>query len=295
MISVLILTLNEEVNIEACIASLPWRDDICVIDSESSDATVQIAESLGARIVKHPFLNYSDQRNFGLALPGKYEWILCLDADERMTAELATEIELQIKNAQQQATMFKVRRKDMLMGRWLRRSSGYPTWFPRLMRRGCVRVERDINEVYRTDGVTLNLKEHIIHYPLNKGIDWWFERHNRYSAMEAQVLSEKGPGNKISLVALFSRDPSRRRENAKALIYRVPGRPFLIFCYLYVFRLGFLDGRAGYHYACMRLAYELMIDAKIASHTSNGEKCQQVGQQATFPPSPAEGVRGNVN
>jgi hypothetical protein len=159
--------------------------------------------------------------------------------------------------------MFRVRRKDIFMGRWLRRSSGYPTWFPRVFRRGRVCVEREINEVYKACGTVLQLTGHILHYPVNKGLEWWFERHNRYSSMEAKQLRMERY-ERLSLVFdACAFDPTRRRAALKQIFYRMPARPILIFLYLYVIRLGFLDGRPGYIYAMMRAAYEIMIDAKI--------------------------------
>lgn len=264
MISVLILTFNEEANIADCVTSLPWRSDVCVLDSESTDRTREIALGMGAKVIKRPFTNYADQRNFGLAQPFQNDWIVSLDADERMTRDLALEIERRLAEAGPDLAMYRVRRKDMFLGRWLRRSSGYPTWFPRVFRRGRVRVEREINEVYAADGATRQLDGHILHFPFNNGLEWWFERHNRYSTMEARVLSAERAAAPLSLSGLFAFDPGRRRVALKALAYRLPGRPFLAFFYLYILRFGFLDGAAGYHYACMRFAYEIMIDAKRA-------------------------------
>ncbi|RWQ02827.1 MAG: glycosyltransferase family 2 protein [Mesorhizobium sp.] len=266
MPSVLILTYNEAVNIADCIASIPWREQIYVLDSESTDGTAKIAEEMGAVVVTRPFTDYADQRNFGLTLAGLDEWIVMLDADERMTRELAAEIEHHIETADASVAMFRVRRKDLFLDRWLRRSSGYPTWFPRVFRRGRVLVERKVNESYRADGSAKELEGHILHFPFNKGLDWWLERHNRYSTMEARLIR----GTPITLRTvrcLVSRDPGARREAQKNLAYRIPGRPFLVFIYLYIVRLGILDGAAGYQFACLRLAYEIMIDAK-AAHSS---------------------------
>jgi glycosyltransferase involved in cell wall biosynthesis len=269
MISALILTLDEEVNIADCIASLPWRSDVHVLDSGSRDRTREIAHGLGAKVTERPFTDYADQRNFGLGLPFAHAWVVMIDADERMTPELAREIEQRIAAADDETAMFSVRRKDMFMGRWLRRSSGYPSWFPRVMRRGRVRVEREINEVYACDGATRELREHLIHYPFNKGVDWWFERHGRYSSAEARRLVSRRQDDVAPWSHLLSLDPRCRRAGLKRLAYSLPGRPFLTFLYLYVVRLGFLDGRAGYHYASMRMAYEVMIDAKAAYSNFN--------------------------
>ena len=264
MISALILTFDEEVNIADCIASLPWRSDVHVLDSGSRDRTQEIARALGAKVTERPFTNYADQRNFGLALPFAHEWIVMIDADERVTPELAREIEQHVAGAYDDTAMFRVRRKDMFMGRWLRRSSGYPSWFPRVIRRGCVRVEREVNELYACDGRTRGLTEHLFHYPFNKGIDWWFERHGRYSSAEARLLTSREDVARTSWAHLLSYDPLTRRAALKHLAYSLPGRPFLSFLYFYVVRLGFLDGRAGYHYASMRMAYEVMIHTKAA-------------------------------
>lgn len=291
MISVLILTRDEAVNIADCIGSLPWRDDIVVLDSGSTDATVEIAQRLGARVEKRAFTNYADQRNFGLALPWRHEWIVMLDADERLTPDLAAEIERELDAAAAGIAMYRVRRKDMLDGRWLRRSSGYPTWFPRVFRRGRVRVEREINEVYVPDGEARQLAGHLVHHPFNKGIEWWFDRHNRYSTAEARLLSDGGRG-RISLRDLLSRDPGRRRPALKALAYRMPGRPFLAFAYLYVVRLGFLDGRAGYRYAMMRMAYEIMIDAKLPAAPAPGSDCATT--PGTESPGKVAGRQGSL-
>ena len=214
-------------------------------------------------MTERSFTNYADQRNFGLALPFAHEWIVLIDADERMTRELSREIEQPSAGADDDTAMFRVRRKEMFMGRWSRRSPCYPSWFPRVMRRGRVRVEPEINEFYACDGRAGELTEHLIHYPFNKGIDWWFERHGRYSSAEARLLTAR---ERVisSWDHLLSSDPLKRRAALNHLAYSLPGRPFLSFLYLYFIRLGFLDGRAGYHYASMRMAYEVMIDAKSA-------------------------------
>ena len=261
MISVLILTLDEETNIAGCIESLPWRTDVHILDSGSSDRTAQIAERLDAKITTRIFDGYASQRNAGLALPFENEWIVMLDADERMVPDLAREIEQRTSSAAPDDAMFMVRRRDFFMGRWLKRSSGYPTWFPRVLRRGRVSVDREINERYVADGKTHQLMGHIDHFPFNKGMDWWFERHNRYSGKEAVLLldgSDRDPG------ARPTDAPGARRAALKAIAYRLPMRPYIAFFYLYVVRGGFLDGRPGWIYSNMRLAYEIMIDAKAA-------------------------------
>jgi len=263
MLSVLILTYNEECNVSDCIKSVPWRTDVHVLDSMSTDATTDLALALGAKIYRKDFVGHASQRNLGLSLPFENEWIVMLDSDERMTDELASEIEKRIAAAGPQDVMFRVRRKDMFMGRWLRRASGYPTWFPRVFRRGRVRVEREINEIYVADGQTIELREHLNHYPFNKGIEWWFERHNAYSTKEAALIASGQ--NWIPRLSLDSiTDSGRRRATLKAILYRLPFGPFWAFLYLLIVRRGFVDGYPGFVYACMRLSYEIMISAKVA-------------------------------
>jgi glycosyltransferase involved in cell wall biosynthesis len=253
--------LNEEMNLPRCLDSLQWCGDVVVLDSFSSDGTEKIAKERGARFVQRQFDDYASQRNYGLnGIEYKHEWIFMVDADETVSKELADEIESLPDDAS--VAMYRLRRKDFLMGKWIRRSSGYPTWFGRLMRKGKVRVERAINEEYHTDGGIAHLNNHFFHYPFNKGFHDWFEKHNRYSTMEAQSLTN-GEAAKLRLRDLFVRDPVLRRKAIKNIVYRLPGRPVLMFCALYFVRLGFLDGAAGLRFCILRSFYEYMISCKM--------------------------------
>lgn len=261
-VSVLILTLNEELNLARCLASLEWCDDVVVLDSGSYDGTVSIAGEMGARVVKRCFDNYANQRNHGLQeIAYKYHWVLMVDADEVVTPGLVAEIDQVLNGADPGLCLLRMRRKDYFMGQWIRRSSGYPTWFGRLVRIGHVRVERSINEEYVTDGEVGQLKEHLLHYPFNKGFHAWFEKHNCYSSMEGELLELK-QFERFVLADLSSTDPALRRKAVKTLVYRMPGRPLLMFFALYVIRGGFLDGQAGFTFCVLRSFYEFMIDCK---------------------------------
>jgi hypothetical protein len=123
-------------------------------------------------------------------------------------------------------------------------------------------VERDVNEEYIADGKVAYLQSHLLHYPFNRGVAYWYERHNRYSSMEAiaKVDSRALP---VSFISLFGADPIDRRRALKQIVYRLPLRPAIWFLYLYVFRLGFLDGRAGLAFSRMRASYETIIDLKV--------------------------------
>jgi glycosyltransferase involved in cell wall biosynthesis len=261
-VSVAILTLNEEHNLPDCLASLAGRsDDVLVFDSFSTDDTCEIAARSGARVLQRRFDNYAEQRNAALASDFRHPWVLMLDADERLTRELWEEMLAAIAQAPADAALFRMRRKDMFLGRWLRRSSGYPTWFGRLMRRGRVRVMRDVNEEYLAEGRVGYLQGHLMHFPFRRGVAHWIDRHNAYSTMEAaRLVQERREPMRIGDV--LSVDPVRRRRGFKQLGYRLPMRPTAVFLYLYLFRFGLLDGRAGYWYCRLRAAYELFIDIK---------------------------------
>lgn len=262
-ISVLILTLDEQANLEGCLDSCSWSDDVVVYDSGSADRTREIALAKGARFIERRFDNYAAQRNAALAeVTYRHPWVLMLDADERIPPDLVAEMAQAVADAPSDLVLFRMRRKDMFLGRWLRRSSGYPTWFGRLMRVGRVRVEREVNEEYLADGKVAHLNSHLVHYPFNKGIAFWFERHNRYSTMEA-IAKMQMRSLPLSWRFMLSADPVARRRALKQLAYRLPMRPSIVFCYWYIVRLGFLDGRAGFAFSRMRASYELLIDLKV--------------------------------
>jgi glycosyltransferase involved in cell wall biosynthesis len=261
-ISVLILTLNEEVNIRGCLESVAWSDDIVVLDSLSKDRTLEIAQQLGARVVQRAFDDYASQRNYGLKqIEYKHPWLLLLDADERVPPDLHSEMLEAIRSVSDGVTLYRLRGKNHLYGRWIRGSSGYPTWFARLVRVGHVWFERSINEELHTDGETRLLQGHFHHYPFNKGFSAWIAKHDRYSSMEAELLAQKR-ALQWQWRDLVSSDAGARRRAAKALMYRLPARPVAVFFALYIFRGGIFDGRAGLTYSLLRAWYEYMIDCK---------------------------------
>jgi glycosyltransferase involved in cell wall biosynthesis len=262
-VSIVILTWNEEANLAQCLDSCSWCDDVVVMDSFSTDRTGEIAARPGVRFFQRKFDNYAAQRNAALADHRfAHPWVLMVDADERLPADLVEEIERKVGSADADTVLFRMRRKDYFLGRWLRRSSGYPTWFGRLVRPGRVRVVREINEEYIADGKVGYLSAHLHHFPFNKGLGYWYERHNRYSTMEA-LAKLQDPKSSVSMRSLCNRDPIERRRAWKGLAHRLPMRPVVVFVYWYVWRLGFLDGRAGLAFISMRATYELFIDLKV--------------------------------
>jgi len=266
-VSVLILTLNEEINIGACLDSLAWCDDIVVLDSLSKDRTREIAEQRGARVVTRAFDNWSAHQNWAVSnIPFRHPWVLYLDADERCEEELHREA-LQVAQPGAPEAAFRIRRKDFFMGRWLKHAQLYPTWLVRLFRPDRIRYERLVNPVAVVDGPIGELTAHIIHYPFSHGVSHWIERHNRYSDMEAiEAAKVRRGGDDAAAPAgsVWSRDPNERRRALKDIFFRMPARPLVKFAYYYAWRRGFLDGKAGLTYATLQAMYEYMIACKGA-------------------------------
>jgi len=254
MYSVLILTHNEEKNILDCIRSIR-SDDIWVLDSGSDDETVALAKMLGANVRHRCFDNYANQRNYGFSLPFKYEWILALDADERLPDVDKNKMSVFLSKQNSDVSMITVRRRDYLWGRWLRGASGYPVQFPRIFRRGKISVKRSINEVYECDGKVLNTRLYLEHYPFSKGIDAWIAKHNRYSTMEVNALKCTSTDYNLD-------NYSKTRQKLKSIFYKLPGRPLIIFMYLYLYKLGILAGWPGLCFCILRSYYEFMIIIK---------------------------------
>lgn len=263
-VSALVLTLDEEINIASCLASLAWCDDIVVLDSNSRDSTRAIAAEHGARVVTRTFDNWSAHQNWAVGnIEFKNPWVLYFDADERCAPDLRAEV---LARALPEApeSAFRMRRKDFFMGRWLRHAQLYPTWLVRLFRPQKIRYERLVNPVAVVDGPIGELAGHIIHYPFSHGVTHWIARHNRYSDMEAAEAAKVRSGGSIALSHFWSRDPNARRRALKDVFFRLPARPFVKFLYYYGWRRGFLDGRAGLTYATLQAMYEYMIACKSA-------------------------------
>jgi glycosyltransferase involved in cell wall biosynthesis len=270
-VSVLILTYNEAVNIADCLRSVSWSDDLVVLDSFSTDDTVAIARSLNARVLQRRFDDYASQRNYGLQqIEYLHPWVLMLDADERVPEELRAEMEAVVAFAPAELCLLRCRRRDHLLGRWIRRSSGYPTWFGRLVRVGHVYCERPYNEEVKTHETAATLRHHLDHYPFNKGFQDWISKHNRYSTMEAEFRHRTG-GDPWRWRDLVARDPGRRRVAVKGIVYSMPLRPAVVFAALYFVRGGLLEGRAGLTFCLLRAWYEFMIDCKYRELTRRAQ------------------------
>jgi glycosyltransferase involved in cell wall biosynthesis len=263
-VSVLILTRNEEQDLPGCLASVAWTDDAHVFDSCSTDATVAVANNLGARVTQRAFDNYAAQRNAALqTLPYAYPWLLILDADERVPDGLAQEIAQFVANASSEVVAGRIRRRDFLLGTWLKHAQISP-FYIRLVRPEHVYYERAVNEVLKVNGTIHEFQSPFDHYPFSKGMAYWVEKHNRYSTMEAQQVMRSRQGREAFVLskAFFAHDFNERRYHQKELFYRLPGRPLIKWMYMMLARRAFLDGSAGITYATLQSIYEYFIVLK---------------------------------
>jgi acetyltransferase-like isoleucine patch superfamily enzyme len=262
-VSIVILTLNEEINIADCLASCAWCDDVHVLDSGSSDHTVEIARANGAAVWNHPFESFGAQRNWAIDnIPMKHDWVFHLDADERFTPELVEAMRARLSSHPREAG-FHVPQKLMFMGRWLKRSAAYPTYQMRLFHKGRMRFcDYGHGQRELTDGAVGTLDEPYLHYGFAKGLYDWLDKHNRYSSLEAlQVVTSSRESWKTA--ELLSSDKVRRRRAWKEFGYMLPLRPRLRwFVTLFVLG-GIFEGRAGRTYAQLIALYEEMITLKL--------------------------------
>lgn len=262
MISVLILTRNEEQDLPGCLDSVAWSDDVHILDSESTDRTREIARQRGATVTTRRFDNYAAQRNAAIQLPFRHPWVLFLDADERPTAELSTEMLQAVDAAPASVSGFRMRRRDFLWGTWLKHAQMTP-YYVRLLRVGHAHYTREVNEVVEVDGEIKELQSLLDHFAFSKGISHWIAKHNTYSSKEAELLANGDAIHGASLYqAFFARNFHERRVAQKAIFYELPLRPLIKWCYMMFVRGALLDGRAGVMYATLHSFYEFLIEVK---------------------------------
>ncbi|MGC1306684.1 MAG: glycosyltransferase family 2 protein [Phormidesmis sp.] len=268
MFSIFILTHNEELDIAACIESAALSDDVIVVDSFSSDRTLEIAQEIAqrhptVRTFQHRFESHGKQRTWMLRnLEAKYRWAYILEADERMTPALFAECTAALSGKH---VGYYVAERVMFMNRWIKHSTQYPRYQLRLLDRQNVwfddygHTEREVAE-----GSTGFLKETYPHYTCGKGFSRWIEKHNRYSTDEAKETVKQLSEGRIDWQSLFNgQSEVKRRRALKDLSLRVPGRPFVRFIYMYFFLGGILDGRAGFTWCVLQAFYEYLILLKV--------------------------------
>src|SRR5437763_8803585 len=249
-VSVVVPIRNEAANLKRCLDSVKWADEIFVVDSQSTDGSMAIAEECGAQVVQFQFNGtWPKKKNWALEnLPFRHDWVFILDADETLPPEAEQEFAKAITEAGDIAGYW-INRHFMFMGKWLRHSY-YPNWNLRLFRHSLGRYEKltetdthsgdnEVHEHVIVKGQTSRLRCEMDHYAFPT-VEVFVEKHNRYSNWEARVAvaNEKGPSELQS-----ARVAQRRR--LKQLSQRLPFRPLLRFLYVYFWQRGFLDGREG--------------------------------------------------
>jgi glycosyltransferase involved in cell wall biosynthesis len=272
-LSVVIPTLNEEENLPEALRGVAWADQVIVVDSHSTDRTVYLAKESGAEVVQFEYPGHGPKKkNWALEnLDLKHEWVLLLDADERVTPELRQEIEACIRDGG--ADGYLVDREFVFMGRSLR--CFRPNWMMRLFKHRLGRYEdlgltdlpgtgdNEIHEHVVLDGTVGLLRNSLLHDDY-RGITSWLDRHNRYATWEAHLYRKfRHEPIGVGPLRFLRLDPVCRKRALRRVWVRLPIRPALRFLVWYLIRRGFLDGRPGFTFCVLMAYYEVTINAKL--------------------------------
>jgi uncharacterized protein (DUF362 family) len=270
-LSVIILTYNEEQNIRNCLESVKdLSDQIFIVDSYSTDKTLEIAREYTNNIYQNPFIDQARQFNWALDnLPIKTEWIMRLDADERLTPELHNEIVRKIPDMPEVVTGLYMKRQVYFMGRWMKHGGYYPIWLLRIFRKGkAICEQKNMDEhIVVLEGKTENLANDIIDEN-HKGLSFWVDKHNKFASREMMEIMKSGKEEKGQTIKpnLLGHAVQRKRWLKKNLYLKLPLllRSFFYYIYRYFFKLGFLDGKEGLIFHFLQgFWYRFLVDAKI--------------------------------
>ena len=220
-LSAVLITRNAENVLEPCLESLAFADEIVIIDSGSTDRTPEIARERGARVVPKEWLGFGRQKQFAVE-QASHDWVLCLDADERVSPRLAQSIERAL--AAPVSPVYRMPRRNRFLGRWLAHGEGYPDWSPRLFNRMNARWSDDLVHEKVLFAVTPGTLEGDLMHDSFDDLSAYLERQNRYTTLAARQAFEQGRSANV-LYLLFS--------------------PVVRFIKFYIMRLGFLDGLPG--------------------------------------------------
>ncbi len=266
-LSVIILSFNEEINLPACLDSLSGlRCGVFVLDSFSTDKTPQIARDRGISFHQHAFENYAAQRNWAQRnLPIRTPWVLHLDADERLSPELVTEINALMEGPPVGVHGFMLRKRTIFMGKWIRHGGHYPSHHLRLFRADSGRCEdRLYDQHFLVDGPVEKLKNDYLDI-VASNLSSWTLRHARWAQMEArEMLVTEGSG--LQVRPDFTGTPIERRRWLRNRYGRGPlfVRAFFYGCYRYIFRLGFIDGKEGLVFHILQgFWFRFLVDSLI--------------------------------
>lgn len=267
-ITVIILTKNEEKNIAACISSAKAiADRIIVVDSGSTDQTVALAEKCGAETVFHEWPGHAAQFNWALDnCDISTDWVFRLDADERISDELAAEIKERLRSdASKGVSAYEMRWRVYFMNKWIRHGGTHKPYFLRLFRFGKGRVEEKLmDEHIIVDGLVEKLDGDLIHYDY-KGIDAWLTKHIWYSDLELRMYN-----GQMSMTG-----GNEEQKKKRGFYYKLPKflRARFYYWYRYYFQLGFLDGKEGKIFIYLQSYwYRFLVDAKIYEQEKSGKE-----------------------
>ena len=265
-VSALVPTLDEELNLPTCLQSLDWVDEVFVVDSFSHDRTLEVARGHGAHVVQHPFESYSRQKNRALdTLPFRNDWVLIVDADERVPPDLQCEIQHTLVSPA--CDGYYLNRRVMFLGTWIRHAGWYPSWNLRLFRHRLGRYDnREVHEHVVLDGKAGYLRNDLVHDD-QRGLEAFIARHNRYSTLEAAARwkAERDAPDRARLPVGIMTSPVQRKRYVRERVWpAVPAKPLMLFVYMYLVRRGFLDGRAGLALCVFHAFQEFMVGLKLS-------------------------------
>lgn len=271
-ISIVFLTFNCERTIQKSVQSaLQVSDDVHAVDSFSTDNTVRFLEDAGVSVTQHPFEHYGAQRNWAIRnLPLKYSWELHLDADEELSPELIAELNMLKTILPSDVDGYFLPRLPSFLGRRIYHGGMFPIWHLRLFRRGKGLCEdRKYDQHFLVAGPTRQLQGAMVDYVCDN-LSEWVSRHNRWADAEvAELFSGESTGR---VQADFRGNPIQQKRFWRTVYDRFPlfVRPFLLFLYRYVLRLGFLDGIEGFIFFVLKdFWFRFLVDAKTFEHQKN--------------------------
>ncbi|SDS64426.1 glycosyltransferase family 2 protein [Opitutus sp. GAS368] len=269
-VSILILTLNEEKKLPACLAAVARFDDIVVLDSGSTDRTAAVARAAGARVFVNPFRDFASQRNHAHeTIAFKHPWVLHLDADEIMMPELAAECTTLDPAAPLDG--YYIAPRMMFHGNWLRRCTDFPAWQARCVRaRGFRFIQTGHGQREAPEMRMGRLAGNYLHDISVDDIAEWEARHQRYARQEASQFLAAPETLGQTLQKLLAGAPLARRRALKRLSYHLPARPLMRLLYQYVLRGGFLDGAGAWRYCLLLARYERIAAAEIKRQRAAG-------------------------
>lgn len=264
----MILCYNEAANLPHALASvMPWADAVHVVDSGSTDGSQSIAHAHGANVVHRPWLGYARQKNWALEnLPIKSDWVFILDSDESITPELRDELLAMAKRPVSEVPEagFYVNRLTKFMGSPIRHAGYYPSYNLRFFRRGTAQYEdREVHEHMVVNGPTRRLRHEMLHED-RRGLEHFIAKHNRYSTLEARELMREMVRHQAGRAVRLERGIATRRWLKNKVLPRLPLSGVWRFMYMYVLRLGVLDGLPGFRFCLLLATYDTFISLKLA-------------------------------